>query len=168
MEPLYYNGASVWSKPNRMWKSRRKFRLLYFILPTQLRGKVPMLHRALVQFVWGMRQLDGQVYSYEKAWALNILPGSRAVRRDDVDDMQRAVICGLVLFNGCLPQSHLNPGLKHFVHYGTATKTHSILRILWMTAFERCVVLSSCVKYLLVIMCNYIMLCTGSTSITSH
>ena len=147
MEPLYYRGASVWTKPNRMWKCRRKFRLLYFILPTQLRGKVPMLHRALLQFVWGMRQLDGQVHSYEMATrTLKILPGSRAVRRDDVDDMEKAVICGLVLLNGCLPPSHLNPGLKHFVHYGAATKTHSILRILWMAAFERCVV-SSCVKY---------------------
>ena len=138
MEPLYYDGASVWTKPNRMWKSRRKFRLLYFILPTQLRGKVPMVHQALLKFVWGMRQLDGQVYSYEMATrTLHILPGSRAVRRDDVDDMQRAVLCGLCLFNGALPQSHLNPGMKHFVHYGTATKTHSILRILWMAAFER-------------------------------
>lgn len=137
MEPLYYDGASVWTKPNRMWKSRRKFRLLYFILPTQLRGKVPMLHQALLIFVWGMRQLDGQVHSYEMARKLSILPGSRTVKRDDVDNMERDVICGLSLLNGCLPQSHLNPGLKHFVHYGKSTKTHGILRILWMAAFER-------------------------------
>ena len=40
VEKLYYNGASFWSKPDRMWKARRKIRLLYFILPTQLRDQV--------------------------------------------------------------------------------------------------------------------------------
>ena len=139
IEPLYYDGASMWTKPNRMWKSRRKFRLLYFILPTQIRDKVPMLHVALLKFVWGMRQLDGQVHSYEMARTLHILPGARTVKRDDVGEMERALLCGLALLNGSLPPSQLNPGMKHFVHYGQATKTHSILRNLWMAGFERCV-----------------------------
>merc|ERR1711937_1007720 len=32
MERLYYRGASMWKKPDRMWKCRRKLRLLYHIL----------------------------------------------------------------------------------------------------------------------------------------
>ena len=40
IEKLYYNGASFWSKPDRIWKARRKIRLLYFILSTQLRDQV--------------------------------------------------------------------------------------------------------------------------------
>ena len=40
IEKLYYSGASFWSKPDRIWKARRKIRLLYFILSTQLRDQV--------------------------------------------------------------------------------------------------------------------------------
>lgn len=131
-------GHSMWSKPNRMWKSRRKFRLLYFMLLTQLRDKVPAVHQALLLFVWGMRQLDGQVYSYEMATTrLHILPGSRSVRKDALDSINRSLLLGIILLAGAFPRSHLNPGLKHFVHYPEFTKTHGILRILWMMAFER-------------------------------
>lgn len=61
MERLFYRGYSFWTKPSRMWKCRRKFRLLYFILPIQLRDKVPAVSNALSQFVWAMRRLQGQV-----------------------------------------------------------------------------------------------------------
>ena len=40
VEKLHYNGDSFWEKPDRIWKARRKIRLLYFILPTQLRDQV--------------------------------------------------------------------------------------------------------------------------------
>ena len=40
IEKLYYNGDSFWAKPDRIWKARRKIRLLYFILSTQLRDQV--------------------------------------------------------------------------------------------------------------------------------
>ena len=98
---------------------------------------VPEVHRAILLFVWGMRQLDGQVHSYEMAKFLGILPGSRSVRKGDLDDVQRFLLLGLALLEGAFPKSHLNPGLKHFVHYVEYTKTHGILRILWMMAFER-------------------------------
>lgn len=57
VEKLYYNGASFWCKPNRLWKARRKFALLYFILPCQLRDQVPAVRHALNVFVWAMRRL---------------------------------------------------------------------------------------------------------------
>ena len=133
-------GHSMWSKPSRMWKSRRKFRLLYFMLLTQLRDKVPAVHQALLHFVWAMRQLDGQVHSYETANRLRILPGSRCVRKDALYSINRTLLLGLVLLVGAFPISHLNPGMKHFVHYPAFTGTHSLLRILWMMGFERSVV----------------------------
>lgn len=40
IEPLEYKNASFWVKPSRMWKARRKFRLLFFVLPTMLRDQV--------------------------------------------------------------------------------------------------------------------------------
>ena len=132
-------GLSVWKAPNRMWKSRRKFRLLYFILITQLRGKVKKLHAALLLFIWVMRRLDGQVHSFEQATSLGILPGSRSVAKDGLDELKISMILALVLIEGAVPPSSLKPGVKHFVHYPRFTKTHGLLRILWMMAFERCV-----------------------------
>lgn len=129
----------MWSAPNRMWKSRRKFRLLLFILVTQLRGMVAAVHRAILLLVWALRQLDGQVHSFERAKILGILPGSRSVAKDGLDAVHRILILGLVLLEGAFPPTQLNPGMKHFVHYPAFTKTHGILRILWMMAFERCV-----------------------------
>ena len=124
-----------------MWKSRRKYRLLNFMLVTQLRGMVPEVHRGLVLFVWALRQLDGQLHSYEMASFLGILPGSRCIRKIMLKGVNRDLILGLVLLEGAFPKSHLKPGMKHFVHYPRYTGTHSLLRILWMMAFERWVLL---------------------------
>lgn len=136
MERLYYRGKSFWSAPSRMWKARRKFRLLYFMILTQLRGKVPSVHRALMTFVWSMRQMDGQVHSHEAAVAMNILPGSRSFKKTSLPDVKRLMVLGLSLIEGTFPIGSLAPGIKHFVHYPQYTGTHGILRILWMASFE--------------------------------
>jgi len=62
MERLYYRGASPWKKPGRAWKCRRKFRLLWFLLPVQLRDDdmVPALREALVLMAWAIRRLQGK------------------------------------------------------------------------------------------------------------
>ena len=122
-----------------MWKSRRKFRLLYFILVTQLRGKVKKIHAALLLFVWVMRRLDGQVHSFEQATSLGILPGSRSVLKDGFDGMHVSMILSFALLEGAIPPSFLKPGVKHFCHYVGYTITHGMLRKLWMMGFERCV-----------------------------
>ena len=137
MDRMYYNGASFWVKPNRIWKMIRKVRLLYYILPTQLRDVVPAFRDALHVFVWAMRRLEGQVHCYDEATRLNILPGSRAVVKNDIRAIHSALIFGLVLFEGCLPPSHLNPGMHHFCHYAEFTLTHGCLRRYWMMGFER-------------------------------
>ena len=130
-----------------MWKARRKYRLLYFMLVTQLRDQVPAVRDSLNKFTWGMRQLIGQVHSYEKAMQLGILPGSPTIHRSKIDEMQRLIICGLVLLNGCFPVGHLHPGGHHFVHYGDFAKTHGLLILLWMMMFERYAVLSPSLQF---------------------
>ena len=59
IEPLYYRGVSFWKKPSRMWKSRRKYRLLLFFLPVLLRDQVPRLRKAIILLASALRRLDG-------------------------------------------------------------------------------------------------------------
>lgn len=137
IEPLYYEGASFWKKPSRMWKSRRKYRLLLFVLPVLLRDVVPRLRTAIVLLASALRRLDGQVYSYDMAKSLGILPGSRAINHAEIDGINQDLIRALVLLEGCVPATYLIPSMHHLAHYGEYTKTHGILRIYWMMAFER-------------------------------
>ena len=137
IEPLYYRGASFWKKPSRMWKSRRKYRLLLFFLPVLLRDKVPRVRTAILLLASALRRLDGQTYSYAKAKAMGILPGSRAINHDEIDGIHRDLVIALVLIEGCFPVGHLIPSTHHFVHYAEYTKSHGILRQFWMMAFER-------------------------------
>ena len=138
VEPLCVDGESFWQKPGRMWKARRKFRLLLFILPTQLRDQVPALRDALLLFVWSLRRLTGQVCSYDVAThELGILPGSRYVVKKLVKTIQRELVKALGLLEGCQPIDYLKPIRHHFAHYGECTLIFALLIILWMMVFER-------------------------------
>lgn len=111
--------------------------LLFFILSTQLRDMIPAVREALNLFVWALRQLDGQVYSYEAAVNKGVLPGSHAVDKRKLKKIHKTLVRALSLLEGSLPISHLNPGMHHFVHYALYTSTHGLLRIFWMFYFER-------------------------------
>jgi len=138
VEPLYFDGDSCWQKPGRMWKARRKYRLLLFILPTQLRDQLPALRDALMLFVWSLRRLLGQKCSYEFATGtLGILPGSSFLVKKLLPTIHRELVKGLSLFEGATPIDDLPPISHHFIHYGDFTPTHGILSILWMMGFER-------------------------------
>ena len=150
LEPLYYDGASFWQKPSRMWKSRRKYRLLLFVLPVLIRDVVPQLREAINLLASSLRRLDGQVHSYERAILLGILPGSRALGHAEIDSINDDLIRALVLLEGSVPVSYLIPSMHHLVHYGEYTKTHGILRTFWMMAFERYVSLLNMSHYIIV------------------
>ena len=92
-------------------------RLLYYVLPTQLRDVLPAAREALFVFLWAMRRLDGQVYSYNCAVDNNVLLGSRAVDKRHLKKIHEDLIKGLCLLEGATLISHLNPALHHFVHY---------------------------------------------------
>lgn len=120
-----------------MWKARRKLRLLLFMLVPQLRDVVPAVVHALNLFSWAVRRVLGQVHSYESAKRLNILPGSRTVDGRDTHLAQRDLILGLVLLEGSVPVSHLNPALHQFVHIVEFCRTHGLSDTMWMFGFER-------------------------------
>lgn len=138
VEPLYYEGKSFWTSPGHMWKARRKFRLLLFMLVTQLRDQVPMFRDALMLFVWAMRRLVGQVCSYEFASrTLGILPGSQFLFKVLLPRILRDMVQALSLFEGCMPIDFIKPIQHHFVHYPDSTIIFSLLEILWIVGFER-------------------------------
>ena len=134
---IAYRGDSFWTKPNRLWKTRRKILLLYYVLPTQLRDQVPKLREAIFAFVWAMRRLEGQVHSFDTATELGLLPGSSSISKRDLQQIHNDLVRSLCLFEGCIPTTHLNPALHHFVHYAQYTKSHGLLRKYWMMVFER-------------------------------
>lgn len=140
VDRLQYAGSSFWKKPSRLWKTQRKVVLLYFVLATQLRDRLPRLRVALFTLIWALRRLDGQVHSFNAANDLNILPGSRTIDPSENAEIHRDLILGLCLLEGCLPVDHLHPALHHLVHFAQYTLTHGCLRILWMFFFERCVI----------------------------
>ena len=148
VEKMAYNGKSFWTKPDRIWKITRKFHLLFFILPMQLRDKVPAIRYALSIFVWGMRRLLGQVHSFCTAKKMGILPGSKTLNKKQIPRLQREVIRGLVLLSGAMPIGHLNPGGHHFCHNGQYSGTHGLLSNLWMLGFERSVCIVKLYAYL--------------------
>ena len=139
IEALYYEGASFWKNIGRLWKIYRKVRLLYYILPAQLRDQIPAVRKALYTFVWAMRRLDGQVHSWQRAQEMGILPGSRTIDKTKIGKIHSDLIRGLCLLEGCVPISHLNPALHHFVHYAQYTRLLGLPRWYWMMSFERCV-----------------------------
>ena len=100
VDRLAYRGHSFWSKPNRLWKIRRKLVLLYYVLPTQLRDQLPKLREAIFGFVWSMRRLEGQVHSYNNAVRLGILPGSKTVRKSDYHSPLVSEFCHICLGYG--------------------------------------------------------------------
>ena len=63
--------------------------------------------------------------------------GSRVIDKRQVPSMGTRVKKGLSLLEGSFPVDHLNPGLKHIVHYGRQTERNAILDWFSMFCFER-------------------------------
>ena len=51
--------------------------------------------------------------------------------------LSQRVVKGVVLLEGSFPVDHLNPALKHVIHYGPQTGDIGILDWVSMFAFER-------------------------------
>jgi len=82
----------------------------------------------------------GQVFCFESAVnEHNILPGSRGVIISTLDSVRRDLIKAIALLEGALPIAQLKPSFHHFVHYADTAKSFGNPMILWMMAFERCV-----------------------------
>jgi len=77
-EVVSVKGQSYWSKSSAMWKMSQKHLVLLQLLPTTLRGFVPQMHEASCRLAEGLRLLDGQVHSRNRAKELCLDPRSRA------------------------------------------------------------------------------------------
>ena len=137
MHKLCSEGFSFWKKPDRCWKSAHKSYIFLVLLPTCLWGFVPAVHTALLVLVYALRRLDGQVVSAAEASRLGIEPGSHSLDKMDIKAAGEDLVRGLVLLEGCLPGSHLNPALHHLVHYCDMVASVGVLRWFSMFAFER-------------------------------
>ena len=65
------------------------------------------------------------------------VPGARVVDKREIPSMGEDVIKGLSLVEGSFPVDHMNPALKHLVHYGSQTGSRGILNWFSMFVFER-------------------------------
>ena len=137
-DKLAWKGHSFWTKSDRMWKAKHKILILLTILPTCLRGFVAATHYALMLVVDALRQLDGQFIAVQEAVRLGLDPhDSSIVDESLIKDLGRQLLEGLVLLEGSLPVSHLNPAMHHLVHYAADTARAGILSWLSMNSFER-------------------------------
>ena len=122
------NGYSFFIKSCRAWKSRDKMTIFMVLLPTCLRGFVPALHQAILQLVYALRRLEGQVLSFNQAKHVGVMTGSRVILKKAVPLLHKELLRGLVLLEGAMPVSLLNPALHHLVHYATQTEKLGSLR----------------------------------------
>ena len=77
---------------------------------------LPALREALNIAIWALRQLNGQVHSLKKARDMGVLPGSHSIDKRTLKRIAKELVRGLSLLEGCLPISHLNPGLHHLIN----------------------------------------------------
>ena len=63
--------------------------------------------------------------------------GARVIDKRQIPSMGLGVIKGLSLLEGSFPVDHMNPTLKHLVHYGNQTGIRGLLNWFSMFVFER-------------------------------
>ena len=74
-------------------------------MPTCLRGCLPRFHEALCDLVFGLRMLDGLVFSRHMCQELGIEEGGHVMWKADVQVAHRHIVVGLSKLEGCLPVS---------------------------------------------------------------
>ena len=68
---------------------------------------------------------------------LDCQTGSRVLDQRQTPALSRRVVKGIVLLEGSFPVDHLNPALKHVIHYGPQTGDAGVLDWVSMFVFER-------------------------------
>ena len=130
-DKLHSKGFSFWKKTKNCWKSKHKLTILLVLLPTLLCGCVPAVHRAIMKIVFALRRLDGLVLSLAEAKKRGVQPESHVLPKGILKSVNRDLILGIVMLEGCFPVSILNTTLHHILHYGEQTDRNGCLR--WFT-----------------------------------
>ena len=136
-DKLFKGKTSFWKKSMYCWKTKHKLNIFLVLLPTLLRGCVPVVHRALLRLIFALRRLDGLVVSIDEAIRLGICPGSHAFPKGTLEHVMKDLILGVVMLEGCFPITILNTTLHHILHFAEQTGMFGVLRWFWMFVFER-------------------------------
>ena len=65
------------------------------------------------------------------------MSGARAIQKSEIPSITTQLLKAIVLLEGSLPIDHLNPALKHLIHYGPQTGNVGLLDWFSMFSFER-------------------------------
>ena len=137
-DKLAWKGFSFWLKTDRIWKAKHKILCVLRILPTCLRGFVKATHLALLHISDALIQLEGQYIAVAEARRLGISIGDNPIIDESkIKALGRQLLKGLVMLEGSVPVSHLNPALHHVVHYAAETARIGSLAWVSMDTFER-------------------------------
>ena len=66
-----------------------------------------------------------------------LVAGARVIQKSQIPSMTKQLIQGIVLLEGSFPIDHLNPAMKHLIHYGPQTDDVGLLDWFSMFSFER-------------------------------
>lgn len=118
-----------------IWRTASKIVAFLVLLVPSLRGFVPKLRTGLRLLIWGLRILEGRVFSVHEADKLNIERGFRALKKTDIDKARRLIIEGLSVIEGCVPVCLIVPAVHTLCHYADGADLHGLLKLLWMISF---------------------------------
>ncbi len=135
--PVCGLGNETFIKRTGCWRTASKLVALCVILVPAIRGYVPAIRAGACKFIHGVRILEGQVYSVDESGNLNLEPGSKALKKSDIQRANRLMIMGLAMIEGACPVACIKPAFHCFVHYALGTTKSGLLRALWMMSFER-------------------------------
>ena len=96
---------SFLKKSGRTWRTAEKITALLCILPTVLRGFVPVVRAGLRKLIWGLRVLEGRCINGFEGACMNVHAGSRPICDDDIKFAQKLIIEGLSMLEGSYPRA---------------------------------------------------------------
>ena len=109
--------CSFWKRISCVTKMSQKMVTLLYIIPTCLRGCVPLVYSAICDLVLGLRMLDGMVHSFNTCVNdLGIVPGSHCLRKTDIVIAEKHILKGLSKLEGCWPVSQHHTHTPHTPH----------------------------------------------------
>ena len=119
------------------WKASEQIQALLVILVVVLRGFVATFRTGLRYLVLGLRILEGQTVSVNRANFIGVDVGSSILSNDDIKRAKKLISEGLAMIEGCVAICLLVPAIHCLLHYADGAALWGLLRLLWMMSFER-------------------------------
>ena len=119
------------------WRASEQIQALLVVLVVVLRGFVAAFRTGLRYLVLGLRILEGQTVSVNRANFLGVNIGCRILSDDDIKRAKKLISEGLAMIEGCTAICLLVPAIHCLLHYADGAAVWGLLRLLWMMSFER-------------------------------